>query len=68
LCSACASCVGGGQKIAYGTLDGVYFQDLQEPNREPNKVLALIDVAQVDVLDEYGILIVLSGQSRAPFT
>jgi len=46
----------------------VYFQDLQEPNREPNKVLALIDVAQVDVLDEYGILIVLSGQSRAPFT
>jgi RHO1 GDP-GTP exchange protein 1/2 len=53
--------VGGGQKVAYGTFDGVYFQDLREPNREPIKVLALTDVAQVDVLDDYGLLIVLSG-------
>ena len=60
-----ASDVGGGQKVAYGTFDGVYFQDLREPNREPIKVLALTDVAQVDVLDEYGLLIVLSGRSRA---
>lgn len=57
--------VGGGQKVAYGTFDGVYFQDLREPNREPIKVLALTDVAQVDVLDEYGLLIVLSGGSSA---
>ena len=56
-------CAGGGQKVAYGTFDGVYFQDLREPNREPIKVLALTDVAQVDVLDEYGLLIVLSGGS-----
>jgi CNH domain len=67
-CSAHASCVGGGQKVAYGTFDGVYFQDLREPNREPIKVLALTDVAQVDVLDEYGLLIVLSGWSCAPVT
>ena len=67
LCEGCAqACVGGGQKVAYGTFDGVYFQDLREPNREPIKVLALTDVAQVDVLDEYGLLIVLSGRSRAP--
>jgi hypothetical protein len=57
--------VGGGQKVAYGTFDGVYFQDLRELNREPIKVLALTDVAQVDVLDEYGLLIVLSGGSYA---
>ncbi|KAI9510515.1 CNH domain-containing protein [Russula earlei] len=50
----------GGHKVAYGTFDGVYFQDLREPNREPIKVLALTDVAQLDVLDEYGLLIVLS--------
>jgi hypothetical protein len=53
--------VGGGQKVVYGTFDGVYFQDLREPNREPAKVLALTDVVQVDILDSYGLLIVLSG-------
>jgi hypothetical protein len=52
--------VGGGQKVAYGTFDGVYFHDLREPNREPVKGLVLT-VAQVDVLDDYGLLIVLSG-------
>jgi hypothetical protein len=57
--------VDGGQKVAYGTFDGVYFQDLRERDREPIKVLALTDVAQVDVLDEYGLLIVLSGGSYA---
>lgn len=55
-------------KVAYGTFDGVYFQDLRDLNREPIKVLALTDVAQVDVLDEYGLLIVLSGWSRASVT
>ena len=56
-----------GQKVAYSTFDGVYFQDLREPNREPVKVLALTDVAQVDVLDDYGLLIVLSGASHMSF-
>lgn len=64
-CSRGIGGVGGGQKVAYGTFDGVYFQDLREPDREPIKVLALTDVAQVDVLDEYGLLIVLSGASCA---
>jgi len=67
-CSNGIGCVGGGQKVAYGTFDGVYFQDLREPNREPIKVLALTDVAQVDVLDEYGLLIVLSGGWSAVVT
>ncbi|KAI0306077.1 CNH domain-containing protein [Multifurca ochricompacta] len=56
----CAAPFSGGNKVAYGTFDGVYFQDLREPSREPIKVLALTDVAQVDVLDDYGLLIVLS--------
>ncbi|KAI0251796.1 RhoGEF Rgf2 [Lactifluus subvellereus] len=58
--ATCAAPFSGGQKVAYGTPDGVYFQDLREPNRDPIKVLALTDVAQVDVLDDYGLLIVLS--------
>ncbi|KAN0141547.1 hypothetical protein V8E53_000009 [Lactarius tabidus] len=56
----CATAFSGGQKVAYGTFDGVYFHDLREPNREPVKGLALT-VAQVDVLDDYGLLILLSG-------
>jgi hypothetical protein len=39
----------------------VYFQDLRESNREPVKVLALMDVAQVDALDDYGLLIMSLG-------
>ena len=37
------------------------MSNLWEPNREPVNVLALLDVAQVDVLEDYQLLIVLSG-------
>lgn len=55
--------VGGGRRIVYGTDDGVYLSDLREPRQEPVKVLALLDVVQVDVLEDYQLLIVLSGKS-----
>lgn len=45
----------------YGTEDGVYLSDLQETNRDPVKVLAMPDVLQVDVLEDYQLLILLSG-------
>ena len=54
---------GGGRRVVYGTDDGVYLSDLRDPNRDPVKVLGLLDVSQVDVLEEYQLLIVLSGQS-----
>lgn len=47
--------------MVYGTDDGVYVSDLREVNRDPVKVLALLDVLQVDVLEDYQLLIVLSG-------
>jgi len=52
---------GGGRRVVYGTDDGVYLSDLREPKQEPVKVLALLDVLQVDVLEDYQLLIVLSG-------
>ena len=52
---------GGGRRVVYGTDDGVYLSDLREINQEPVKVLALLDVMQVDVLEDYQLLIVLSG-------
>ncbi|KAG6333845.1 hypothetical protein ID866_5243 [Astraeus odoratus] len=57
----CAAPFGGGRHIAYGTDDGVYLSDLRDGGREPVKVLALLDVSQVDVLEDYQLLIVLSG-------
>ena len=60
----CASPFDGGRLIAYGTNDGVYFSNLWERNRQPVRVLALMDVTQVDVLEEYQLLIVLSGLSN----
>lgn len=47
--------------MAYGTDNGVYFSDLRDRTKEPVHVLALLDVMQVDVLEEYELLIVLSG-------
>jgi hypothetical protein len=55
-------CVGLGKRVVYGTDDGVYVSDLQEPHKEPVKVLSLLDVSQVDVLEYHQLLIVLSGE------
>lgn len=51
-----------GGRAVYGTDDGVYLSNLRERNREPVKVIALKDVSQVDVLEDYQLLIVLSGK------
>lgn len=53
---------GGGRRVVYGTDDGVYLSDLRELGREPVKVLSLLEVSQVDVLEDYQLLIVLSGE------
>jgi hypothetical protein len=45
----------------YGTDDGVYISDLLDISKDPVKVLVLLEVSQVDVLEDYQLLIVLSG-------
>ncbi|KAG6821216.1 hypothetical protein H0H93_004038 [Arthromyces matolae] len=62
----CAAPYNGGRKIVYGTNDGVYISDLQS-GREPVRVLALLDVSQVDVLEDYQLLIVLSERQVITF-
>jgi RHO1 GDP-GTP exchange protein 1/2 len=55
------------RSVVYGTNDGVYLSELRDPTLDPVKVLDLLDVSQVDVLEEYQLLIVLSGESyRCP--
>lgn len=40
------------------------MSDFREANKGPMKVLALLEVVQIDVLEEYQLLIVLSGELR----
>ncbi|KIK61684.1 hypothetical protein GYMLUDRAFT_73193 [Collybiopsis luxurians FD-317 M1] len=63
----CAAPFHNGRKVAYGTDDGVYFSDLREINKDPVKVLALLDVTQIDVLEDYSLLIVLSERQVITF-
>lgn len=63
----CAAPFDQGRRAVYGTADGVYLSDLWDPHREPVKVLALLDVTQVDVLEDYQLLIVLSERQVMTF-
>lgn len=51
-----------GRSVVLGTEDGVYFAELREGGREPVKMLQLPDVTQVDILEDYQLLVVLSGE------
>lgn len=56
-----------GRKIVYGTADGIYLSEIQDINRDPVKVVAILDVTQVDVLEEYQLLVVLAGEGFISF-
>jgi hypothetical protein len=56
----CISPYDHGNRMIYGTDEGVYFSNLRDPKlRSPVKVINLPDVTQVDVLEEFQLLIVL---------
>ncbi|CAL1714128.1 unnamed protein product [Somion occarium] len=63
----CAAPYSQGRRIVYGTDDGIYLSNLWERNREPVKVLALKDVSQVDILEDYQLLIVLAERQVITF-
>lgn len=52
-----------GNRMVYGTDNGVYLSDLRDKTKVPVKVISVPSVTQVDVLEEQGILIVLAGAS-----
>jgi hypothetical protein len=68
----CAAPFAAGRRMVYGTDDGVYMSDVpvagapSNARKEPVKMLALSDVTQIDVLEEYQLLLVLS--ERQVFT
>ncbi|KAF3940607.1 hypothetical protein ABW19_dt0209478 [Dactylella cylindrospora] len=60
----------GGRKLVYGTDTGIYVSD-RRPNSTaqgvPKKVIDMVNVSQVDVLEEYQILLVLSDKTAYSF-
>ncbi|KAI3321608.1 CNH domain-containing protein [Xylariaceae sp. AK1471] len=53
----------GGRKLIYGTDHGIYVSDRKAKDPQPRRVIEAQHVTQVDVLEEYGLLLVLSNKS-----
>ncbi|WWC71864.1 uncharacterized protein I206_105823 [Kwoniella pini CBS 10737] len=64
----CVSPYDMGHRMIYGTDEGVYFSNLRDDKlREPIKVINLLDVTQVDVIEEFQLLIVLHERCVTTF-
>lgn len=55
----------GGRKLVFGTDTGIYVSDRKprSPAARPKRVLDITNVTQVDVLEEYQLLLVLATKS-----
>jgi RHO1 GDP-GTP exchange protein 1/2 len=53
----------GGRKLIYGTDNGIYVSDRKAKGMNPKRVLESVSVTQIDVLEEYGLLLVLSNKT-----
>ncbi|KAG4304085.1 hypothetical protein PORY_002449 [Pneumocystis oryctolagi] len=63
---ACVVPYDGGRKLIYGTENGVYVSDRKSYSSSkatPVRVLAINGVTQIDVLEEYSILLVLADKT-----
>ncbi|KAK4042865.1 CNH domain-containing protein [Parachaetomium inaequale] len=60
----CVAPFDGGRKLIYGTDNGIYMSDRRsKDNTTPKRVIDVPSVTQVDVLEEYQMLLVLSNRS-----
>ncbi|KAK3901040.1 CNH domain-containing protein [Staphylotrichum tortipilum] len=60
----CVAPFDGGRKLIYGTDNGIYISDRRsKDNANPKRVIDVPSVTQVDVLEEYQLLLVLSNRS-----
>lgn len=60
----------GGRKLLYGTDNGVYMTDRRSKDKDaaPKRVIEIAVVSQIDVLEEYQLLLVLSQKSLFSFS
>jgi RHO1 GDP-GTP exchange protein 1/2 len=62
--------IDGGRKLAYGTDSGIYVSDRKPHSNAkttPIRVHPLANVTQIDVLEEYGLLLVLCDKTLSSY-
>ncbi|KAK7422334.1 RHO1 GDP-GTP exchange protein 2 [Neonectria magnoliae] len=59
----CVTPSDGGRKLLYGTDNGVYVSDRKNTGQMPRRVLETASVTQIDILEEYQLLLVLSNKT-----
>jgi RHO1 GDP-GTP exchange protein 1/2 len=59
----------GGRKLIYGTDNGIYIADRwpKEKSIKPRRILDATQVSQIDTLEEYRLLLVLSNKSLTSY-
>ena len=69
LLNVCSFRVDGGRKLVFGTDSGVYVSDRKpkSPAARPRRVLDISSVTQIDVLEEYQLLLVLATKSLVSY-
>ncbi|KAI9815614.1 MAG: RHO1 GDP-GTP exchange protein 2 [Phylliscum demangeonii] len=65
----CLVPIDGGRKLVFGTDNGIFISDRRpkEAASKPRRVLDVTGVTQVDVLEEYQLLLVLSNKTLISF-
>lgn len=63
----CVTPFDGGRKLIYGTSNGIYVSDRKMKDQKPHRVIETQDVAQVDVLEEFQLLLVLTNKTLVSY-
>ena len=65
----CVVPIDGGRKLAYGTDNGIYLSDRwpKEKSARPKRILDASQVTQIDTLEEYQLLLVLSNKTLTSY-
>ncbi|KAH6651857.1 CNH domain-containing protein [Truncatella angustata] len=58
----------GGRKLIYGTDQGIYVSDRKNKDATPRRVIDVPSVTQVDVLEEYGLLLILCNKTLMSYS
>ncbi|KAK0390847.1 hypothetical protein NLU13_0350 [Sarocladium strictum] len=53
----------GGRKLLYGTNNGIYLSERKNKEQIPRRVLEPTNVTQIEILEEYSLLLVLSNKT-----